>query len=148
MSISFDPTPPPSHSHAHSFSYSHKTKEMTISYSHQYHHDCSSHGLITPPYEMRSATDLNAMDASNILVPASNTRYNLRKHPQQPSLYPLPNHTYQNNNYNPYVHSRERSASSSSQQMNGSAHTLIRPSSPSFDFESRDFNVGEFTASV
>jgi len=121
---------------------------MTISYPDHYHHDYSSHGLITPPYEMRSATDLHAMDASNILVPSSNPRYNLRKHPQQPSLYPLPNATYQNNNYNQYVHSRQRSTSSSSQQMNGSAHGLIRPSSPSIDFESRDFNVGEFTASV
>jgi hypothetical protein len=115
------------------------------------------YGLITPPSEMRSSTDMahddNAYSHSNILAPPANNRYYLRRQPVQPGpSYPIANGTYQHNTYNPYLQVRRGSGSSSttasSATVTSSTTTYGRAASPSFDFESRDFNVGEFTAAV
>lgn len=121
---------------------------MTVSYK---DHSSLSFGLITPPSEMRTA-ELGphdpGMDSYNILAPASGSRYNLRKQ-SQTSLYPGVAPSAYPNNYNPYHHGRRRSGSSSTTATSSTASTsTYRPPSPSFDIDSRVFNVGEFTATV
>ncbi len=121
---------------------------MTVSYK---DHSSLSFGLITPPSEMRTAelgSNDPGMDSYNILAPASGSRYNLRKLTQS-SLYPGVAPTAHPNNYNSYHHGRRRSGSSSTTATSSTASTsTYRPPSPSFDIDSRVFNVGEFTATV
>jgi hypothetical protein len=126
-------------------------KAMTISYPDHLSHP---YGLITPPSEMRSNIDVGADEAAvadpNILGPPSNSRYYLRKQPPpQSSSYSIINNSYQNNNYNPYLQVRRRSGSSSTTVTSSAgSSTIPRPISPPLDLESRDFNIGEFTATV
>ena len=122
----------------------HHQKIMTISYPD--HHSSLPYGLITPPSEMRS-TNMDT-DPNNILAPTTTSRYFLRK--QLSSTYPVNDNNYQNNNYNSYLQARRRSGSSTSTTATSSAtsNTIARPVSPVSDIESRDFNVGEFTATV
>ena len=114
------------------------------------------YGLITPPSEMRSNNSRNNIindgaadpNAANILVPPNHSRYYLRKQPSsQTSTYPIINN-YQNNNYNSYLEVRRRSGSSSTTATSATSNTIVRPISPPIDLESRDFNVGEFAATV
>jgi hypothetical protein len=138
MSVLLTPTP---------FRQSHPQAQqaaMTIAYP---DHN-SSYGLITPPSEMRT-TDDASMDA-NILAPPSGSRYYLRKQPISQALYPG---NYQNTNYNSLVQARRRSVSSSTSATTASGATTTlqstaAPLSPPLDLSSRDFNVGEFTATV
>src|SRR5277367_1115774 len=147
-------------------------KSNTLEYHHHHHHDesktmtisyadhsssYSSYGLITPPSEMRSNIELgnnNAAqlpDPNNILAPPSNGRYFLRKQPSLPTpTYPNNNNNnYQHNNHNSYLHPRRRSVSSNSTTASSTtSSSILRPVSPPLDIESRDFNVGEFTATV
>lgn len=142
-------------------------KAMTISYDSS-SSSYSSYGLITPPSEMRSniiELDSTNPPNTNILAPPANGRYFLRKQPQsQPPTYPTiinSNNTTNNNNnnntynYTSYLQPRRRSVSSNSTSASVSASassatpsSLLRPVSPPLDIESRDFNVGEFTATV
>lgn len=134
-----------------------ESKAMTISYAD--HTSYSSYGLITPPSEMRSnIVELDSnnntaqlTDPNNILAPPTNGRYFLRKPSLPASTYPAinNNNNYQHNNYNSYLHPRRRSVSSNSTTASSAtSSSLLRPVSPSLDIESRDFNVGEFTAAV
>jgi hypothetical protein len=142
MSVSFNPTSlRQSHNPLHH-------EAMTVSYK---DHSSLSFGLITPPSEMRSAqlaSNDPGMDSHNILASVSGSRYNLRKQPQT-SLYPGVPPSAHPNSYNPYHHGRRRSGSSSTTVASSSASTSThRPPSPSFDIDSRVFNIGEFTATV
>jgi len=126
------------------------------------------YGLITPPSEMRYASfdmgpgdtsrstnvTLNNDPAHNILALPANTRYYLRRQPvQAPPSYPIVNN-YQSNTHYPHLQVRRGSGSSSTTTSSGnitsSATTTsyARAVSPHPDFESRDFNVGEFAAVV
>ena len=133
----------------------HHQKAMTVSYPDA--HSSLPYGLITPPSEMRSTNHSSITDdgvlsdpnTTNILAPPSNSRYYLRNQPSsQTSTYPVMNHTYQNNNYNSYLQVRRRSGSSSTTATSATSNTITRPISPPLDLESRDFNVGEFAATV
>ena len=144
MSILFNPTPlRQSHHPLHH-------EAMTGSYKDR---SSLSYGLITPPSEMRTA-DLGStntgMDSHNILAPVSGSRYNLRKQPpSQASLYPGVASSAHPSNYNSYHHSRRRSGSTSTSATSTTpASATNRPPSPSFDIDSRVFNVGDFTATV
>jgi|SRR5579862_2395410 len=131
-----------------------RDEAMTISYP---DHSSLSYGLITPPSEMRSSIDsypnytstFNSaqMDSNNILVPPANSRYDLRKQPLHQSAV-QPAGSYQNNNYNNYLRVRRRSNSTSTSNTAASSSTYDSSVSSSIDFESRDFNVGDFTATV
>lgn len=142
MSVSFNPASlRQSHHPLHQ-------EAMTVSYKDR---SSLSFGLITPPSELRTAelgsNDLG-MDSYNILAPVSGSRYNLRKQTQT-SLYPGAAPSAHPNNYNPYHYSRRRSGSSSTTATSSTASiSTYRPPSPSFDIDSRVFNVGEFTATV
>ena len=125
---------------------------MTISYPDH----SSPYGLITPPSEMRSTIDIGSdsstVAGANILVPSANSRYYLRKQSvPQTFSYPVVNNNYQNNIYNSYLQVRRRSGSSSTTAtsvVTTSSNSIATPASPPLDFESRDFNIGEFTATV
>jgi hypothetical protein len=144
MSVLFNPTPLRQPQHV-------KQRDMTV--SSYYDHSKLSYGLITPPSEMRTTdirSDINPLDPHNILAPSTTTsRYYLRK--QQPSqpIYPaVTNNGYQHNNYNTYVQARRRSGSSSTTTTASTTSTNVRARSPAVDLDSRNFNVGEFTATV
>ena len=143
----------PYNHHTHEYA----PKAMTLSsYSAANHSSSSysSYGLITPPSEMRS--NIDEMDNTaqladpNILAPSANGRYFLRKQPPPPTpTYPAINNNYQHNNYNSYIQPRRRSASSNSTTASSvTSNLVLRSVSPPLDVESRDFNVGEFTATV
>ena len=132
-------------------------KAMIVSYPDS--HSSLPYGLITPPSEMRSNNNTNTNsiidddvadpNAANILVPSNHSRYYLRKQPSsQTPTYPVINNHYQNNNYNSYLQVRRRSGSSSTTATSATSNTIARPISPPIDLESRDFNVGEFAATV
>jgi len=123
------------------------------------------YGLITPPSEMRytsldmgpdDTSTLSSDPAHNILALPPNTRYYLRRQPvQAPPSYPIINNNYQPNTHYPHLQVR-RGSGSSSTTTTGSGNTsssttttsYSRALSPPLDFESRDFNIGEFTAAV
>lgn len=129
-------------------------KAMTIPYP---DYSSLSYGLITPPSEMRSTADIRGADKQHqapladpsILAPPTNSRYYLRKQHHPPNtLYPVVNSIYQSNNYNSYIQVRRRSGSSSTTGTSTTSNTIARPASPFSDIDSRDFNVGEFAATV
>lgn len=125
---------------------------MIVSYPDS--HSSLPYGLITPPSEMRPNNNSNGIIDDgvadpNILVPPNPSRYYLRKQPSsQTSTYPVINNNYQNNNYNSYLEVRRRSGSSSTTATSVTSNTVARPVSPPIDLESRDFNIGEFAATV
>jgi hypothetical protein len=129
-------------------------KAMIVSYPDS--HSSLPYGLITPPSEMRPNNNSNGIidgvadpNAANILVPPNPSRYYLRKQPSsQTSTYPVINSNYQNNNYNSYLQVRRSSESSSTTVTSATSITIARPVSPPIDLESRDFNIGEFAATV
>lgn len=142
------------------------TKAMTTAYPS--HSSLLPYGLITPPSEMRyTPFDMGPGDTSrstnvtltndpahNILAPPAHTRYYLRRQPvQAPPSYPIVNN-YQPNTHYPHLQVRRRSGSSSTTTSSGNitssttTTSYIRAASPQPDFESSDFNVGEFTAVV
>jgi hypothetical protein len=138
--------------HDHHDSLNPQHKAMTISYP---DHSNLSYGLITPPSEMRSTnidngTDNAAVaDPNNILAPPTTSRYNLRKqHPPQPPTYSVASDSYPNNNYNSFLQVRRRSGSSSTTATSSTLTTILPPVSPPLNLESRNFNVGDFTATV
>jgi len=148
MSILFNPTPL---RQSHYPLQQHQEAMTVVSYT---DHSSLSYGLITPPSEMRAANfgSSNAgMDSHNILAPVPSSRYNLRKQaPQQASLYPSSVSSTQASDYTSYQHSRRRSGSTSTTATSSTTTNSAtnRPPSPSFDIDSRVFNVGEFTATV
>ena len=145
------------HHHHHHHDDDDDAKAMIISYADSSY---SSYGLITPPSEMRSNIELDNNppphlpdpNTSNILAPPANGRYFLRKQPQsQPPTYPtiINSNNSNNYNYNSYLHPRRRSVSSNSTSASSAtSSSVLRPVSPPLDIESRDFNVGDFTATV
>jgi len=166
MSVLLNPTPirHSSQHHQHIQQQQHHQQQqqqqreaMTIPFP---DHASLSYGLITPPSELRTTRDPYSdspsstifnnsalMDPNNIPPHPANTRYYLRKQPlTQTALHPgVVNNSYTNNHYNSYLQFRRRSGSTSA---SSTSTTLIRPTSPSLDFESREFNVGEFAATV